>query len=189
MKYSRTLDKVLAALTFQVEGNTAQAARFFASAAAAPDVVSVVASLEKQSQAAFASMQTAKEKPSLAKLLATAKAKTDASKKADKKAVKAEIDDMMSDDNMDDVLDDMTASDETDDMAEDDDTEISLEDLDDATDDEGVEELPEAKVMSAESDEDTDVDATDKECAKMAKTTANLAALDRLKSTIKAKTK
>ncbi len=168
MKYSRTLDKVLAALAFQVEGNHAQAARFFASAASAQDVTSVIASLEKQSQAAFASVQTAKEKPSLAKLLATAK--------KPKKVVKAETEDMLSDDDMDDVLDDMTASEE--------DEEISLEDLDDAasdeTDEEGVEEMPEATVAE---------DCDPEEDAKMAKVTANLAALDRLKKTVKAKSK
>lgn len=173
MKYSRTLDKVLAALAFQVEGNHVQAARFFASAASASDVTSVIASLEKQSQAAFAGVQTAKEKPSLAKLLATAKKPT-------KKVVKAETEEMMSEDDMDDVLDDMTASEEED--------EISLEDLNDAAVDcedeeqeEGVEEMPEATVA-----EDCDDLVED---AKMAKVTANLAALDRLKKTVKAKSK
>lgn len=174
MKYSRTLDKILAAISFQVAGNHEQAARFFGSAAKAEDITQVMSALEKATKKAFDGAQVASKKPeSLAKLLEQAGKKKEVkvvAKQEEKKLVKASEDDMTSDDDMDGLLDDMTASDE----------DISLEDLDDATDD-TVEELPEASVEEDDQEEDDEAEVS------VTKVTANLAALDRLKASVKAK--
>jgi predicted sulfurtransferase len=172
MKYSTTLDKILAAIEFQVEGKHEQAARFFGSAAKSSDIKTVIASLDRANKKAFDSLQVASTKPeSLATLLQKASLK----QKVTSKEVKASDEEKMSDDDMDGILDDMTASEEDD---------ISIEDLDDATDD-GVEELPEASTDMDE--EDTDEEDPVEAKKSVAKVTANLAALDRLKSVRKAK--
>lgn len=160
MKYSRTLDFVLAALSKAKEGKVEAAAVCFEKAMKQKDLNETVSALEDMQVAAFEELS--KQKPAIrtlfAQLLTKQTAKTDAAKagagkKEPKKAEKAG-----NDDDLPTVLDDMTAAEDDGEGADNGDLDdLTIEDLEDLDDDDGdVIEMPEASTASDDSDDADD---------------------------------
>jgi type IV secretory pathway VirB10-like protein len=156
MKYSRTLDFVLACLREAKAGKMENAAALFERALRQSDFDATVASLETKQVAAFDELS--EKKPSIKALFEAlaakkakkkVKAKPFGGKKAPpfKKKEKADL----GLDEIDPVLDEMTADEELDLEGDD----LDLTDLE-GLDGEGVDEMPEASPTEAAEDEDKD---------------------------------
>lgn len=161
MKYSRTLDLVLASLREAKAGKVETAATLFQKAITQKDFDVTVAALERRQTKAFEEI-TAKN-PTVASLFDAVVAKlAGKSEKAKGKTVVKAADE----DDLEPVLDDMIAAGEDDgegtSVAEPDD--LSLEDLEDldGDDTDDVLEMPQASTASEDSDDEDEEDKDDK---------------------------
>lgn len=158
MKYTRTLDLIVASVHYQIKGDFEKAAEALSQAASSKDVNRVLAALDNASEKAYAQATASVRKTAtladFLKEVASKKAKAGSKKKPLKKK-KAKASDDGDDQSFDEVVDDMT--DEEAEAPED----LSLDDMDFGDDtielDDSVEELPVAEV-EVEAPESTEVE-------------------------------